>query len=402
MSFFASIPLLFISNSTTNSGIVNKHGLLIQDTCTTFSGSISDSLITKAHNFGEEVPQYTYITTPTRDASIKSSNIPAVIIGAAYNLNQVQPVTNPSIIPIRKFLKESPRITTLDSLLNFSYGIILDTKTKDLNAYLNIVSISDIIGYVTGTERDFNDLVSFIRGNLEEFSEFTADITVNSLYLLKQIFVKDSFVYAAVTSGLEIFDINTGVSLFLKKITSIRTHTLWGNDETLFLGGEGKLLKIAFSDLHTDYNSSVITESYLLSSETINYIHGKNKALLIATDVGVEYINWEGLQTIRSSTVIENVSKCFLTNNAAYYINTATVSGVTTAYLNKKQTLVYDWILPTIVYGAEVFGVGNILTDMYITENTASNGGNTIFCATTSGIYVIDEDSNYKNIYYTR
>ena len=63
-----------------------------------------------------------------------------------------------------------------------------------------------------------------------------------------------------------------------------------------------------------------------------------------------------------------------------------------------------DWSEPSYSYitGSGIFQVGLQLTDMFITEGTAEYGGNTIFCTTSSGVYVIDEDSKEYAVYYTR
>jgi len=62
-----------------------------------------------------------------------------------------------------------------------------------------------------------------------------------------------------------------------------------------------------------------------------------------------------------------------------------------------------DWNDPDYSYitGSGIFESGIELNDVFITENTSSNGiNNTIFCATSSGVYVIEEETEEYAIYY--
>ncbi len=72
--------------------------------------------------------------------------------------------------------------------------------------------------------------------------------------------------------------------------------------------------------------------------------------------------------------------------------------------LNRLDTTLCDWAVPSHSYttGSGIFVSGIKLTDLYITSNTAKMGGNTVFCTTTSGAYVVDEDTLNYAIYYTR
>lgn len=263
--------------------------------------------------------------------------------------------------------------------------------------------------------KDFKDLSICIRVKHEESknlnslirkidiaeTSFSVEIVPYIAYIIHQVFTKGSYIYAASGTGISIFDL-TG-SLLYNKITEGKViKTIWGNDTTLFFGGQIGLYKIEYETLHNDYENS-IPEEFHLPTSNIKYIHGKNDSLLVCTDNTIEYFNWGTNPFIRSKTNIENVTKCFLTNNSAYYINNTTISGITTYILNKKTNLLTDWETPTKTYitGDSIFASNIYLTDIFITEQTAIFGGNTIFCTTTSGVYVIDENSLEYAIYYS-
>ena len=398
MSTFSYIPLLYIGNSTTNSGIVNKHGFISFDTCTTFSGTMNYFL----SNEVTLLTQSNVNTSKICYAKQDSNSLPTLNILNAPNISNAVPAFATGPNAARHYLQSTPKINGLNSLLSYCFGLILDTKNRDLAAIIQVVSIENLAGFIVGTTQEITELTSFIRPFIEESQLFYADILAKSNYVLKQILTKNNFVYAAVGMGIQIFDINTNASLYLKEILGYRINNIWGNTTDLYYGGQGKLLTISYNTLHNNFSTSQISESFLLGSETINYIHGYNKSLLIATDIGVEYINWESENIIRSSTNILNVNKCFLTRNAAYYSTNTTISGIIHATLYVQKYLQEDWNNAYKQYDYTLFKENVSITDIFVTEDTASNGYDTIFCSTTNGIFAIDEYTDKKAIYYKR
>lgn len=387
MGLFASIPLFFTSN-TTNSGIVNSYGPIVHGNSTTISGGPNnDPELLQIYGPNTKGPINNFIS--------KNAENKGLAIASTY------------ITPSNTYFESNIKIASIDSLLNFNYGVLLDLKIKsgitNLLADLNIISIDNIIGYIVPTQRDESDLSVYVRRALREENTFDAVVEVKIPYKLFQVFTKNNYVYAAVQKGIEIFDLTTNASIYIREVPNTRITTIWGNDTTLFFGGIGGLFYIDYENLHNDYENSTISGSFSLKSNTVNYIHGKNKELLVTTSSGVEYFNWSSNPTIKSSTYIENAGKCFLTSDAAYYFTNTVVSGESYWTLNKKQNLITDWAQPTKTFSTgDTFTLSTALTDIYVTEKTTINGNNTIFCATTSGIYVIDEDENKKAIYYTR
>lgn len=387
MGLFASIPLFFTSN-TTNSGILNSYGPIVHGNSTTISGGPSnDPELLQVYGPNTKGPINNYIT--------KNVENKGLAIASTY------------VIPSNTYFDSNIKIASIDSLLNFNYGILLDLKIKsgitNLLADLNVISIDNIIGYIVPTQREIKDLSTYVRRALREENTFDAIVEVKIPYKLFQVFTKNDYVYAAVQKGIEIFDLNTNASLYIREVPNTRITTIWGNNTTLFFGGIGGLFYIDYINLHADYENATISGSFTLKSQVVKYIHGKETALLVTTSSGVEYFNWSNNPTIKSRTYIENSGKCFLTTDAAYYFTNTTISGEPYWTLNKKQNLITDWEQPTKTFNTgDTFTLSTALTDIYVTEGTTLNGNNTIFCATTSGIYVIDEDENKKVIYYTR
>lgn len=230
--------------------------------------------------------------------------------------------------------------------------------------------------------------------------DLSAEITVE---LLRQIHTYGDYVYSASLIGIDIFNAITGSFIYRKLVPDCTIVTIWGNSDTLFFGGTG-LFYVKYNDLHSDYEGSILKTLSTTTSNYVRYIHGLNNSLLISTSSGIEYINWENNPTILSVTSIENPGKCFLTGDTAYYINSVTTSGVTQFNLNTKRNLLTNWYIPTYTYttGSGMFDENITMNDIYITEKTAWNGGNTIFCATSSGVYVIDEDTLEYVRYFKR
>lgn len=388
MGIFGAIPLLFTPN-VTNSGIVNGFGLLVHGNSTTFSGGPSDDP-ELLKSFGQDLKQFTDNTVLTT-GTIRST---------AY-------ISDTSVTPAQTYFSSNIQIASIDSLLNFNYGILLDLKIRsgivNLLADLNVISIDNIIGYIVPTQREIKDLSTYVRRAVREENTFDAVVEVKIPYKLFQVFTKNEYVYAAVQKGIEVFDLNTSASLYIREVPNTRITTIWGNATTLFFGGIGGLFYIDYVNLHADYENATISGSFPLKSQIVRYIHGKDTSILVTTSSGVEYFNWSSNPVIKSNTYIENAGKCFLTSDSAYYFTNTTLSGEAYWTLNKKQNLITDWTQPTKTFNTgDTFTLSTALTDLYITERTTTSGNNTIFCATTSGIYVIDEDEDKKAIYYTR
>ncbi|MBV5347155.1 hypothetical protein JZU46_02915 [bacterium] len=285
------------------------------------------------------------------------------------------------------------KVITLPKTASVNF-IFKHSDSIGLGSYLNIVSLEDFPAFIRANKQEYSDLIGFSRAASESYSGFSCSITVTSDYIVHQVFTKGDYVYIAAERGTDIVNINTGLSVYFKETLAIRTITIWGNEDTLFVAGINGLFQIDYIDLHNDYVYSAFKTSFPISAEP-TYIHGKDKQLLVCTVSGIDYINYTRNPTIKSSCIIDNVSKCFMTTTKAYYITHNTISGSVYAAINRKDNLLTDWSIASKIYmsGDGILPKDIYLTDIFVTETTAFYGGNTIFCTTTSGIYIIDEDT---------
>ena len=220
--------------------------------------------------------------------------------------------------------------------------------------------------------------------------------------LLNQIWTDEYYVYAAIDFGLEIIDIVTEM-----KIAYIDYHngfnSVWANDERVYLAttnsGIKYLDKTCISgSIMTPYDLGACLTDYLtpygITNNNVRYIHGNDNRLMCCTESGVDILS----SVTRTHTTISDAYKCFLTSRDGYYTS---VSGVWSV---SRVSSLTDWVTPDEIYvaGGGILHSGATMNDIFVTKETASDGtNNTLFIATNSGIYVIDEATGDKGVYYT-
>jgi hypothetical protein len=239
--------------------------------------------------------------------------------------------------------------------------------------------------------------------------------------ILYQIWTDEYYIYCATSSGLGVvsllstlsgspeseswIDIN-GLGAFSNNLAGY--STVWANSDAVFLGScfEGiKIINknaiITNTDAPIDLNSYVM--NYLnypdITSDNIRYLHGNNDKLLCITDSGVDVYKMHP-QAYRSTSSESNAYKGFMTNSGKFYY---TVSGTNRWFVKIMYTCLADWAEPDYEYatGSGVLASGISINDIYVTEGTSSDGiSNTLFLATSSGAYVLDEGTNEYAIYY--
>lgn len=220
---------------------------------------------------------------------------------------------------------------------------------------------------------------------------------------LNQLWTDSDYIYAATSEGLKIFE-NDSIDEFAYVTYSSGFSTVWGNHNKIFAGTTNSGIKylnktcISGAELISCLNDfSDLTYYSELTSNNITYIHGHEDTLGIVTESGVEIIKIDP-QSYRSYTTISGARKCFMTTEKFYY----TVSG-TEWSLNRVDSYLYNWNTPDKSYitGSGIFAAGISLNDIFVTENTGHDGiSNTLFVATSSGVYVIDEITDNYDIYY--
>lgn len=222
---------------------------------------------------------------------------------------------------------------------------------------------------------------------------------------LRQVWVDQNYAYGATASGLNIIDLETN-SIIAYTYEETGFTTLWGSNDIIYLGtlddGVKYIEKSSISGTENSPNDlTSFVESYNyyynVGSTNIKYIHGNNNTLAVVTSNGIDILNNEytGYKSSLSNT---NVTKCFLTSNCEVYYIIQEPSVNKVAMVN---TCLCDWTLPDTVYlnDGTIIGDDVGITDIFVTTNTSISGGsNTMFIATSSGAYVVDEDSlGYDN-----
>lgn len=229
--------------------------------------------------------------------------------------------------------------------------------------------------------------------------------------MLFSMWSDENYVYVATSSGSEIYDIVSEEKYAYINYFSGFTST-WASNEQVFLGttasGIKYINKTCISgniynpvELSTCLNNfSTFTPYHNLTSDNIRYIHGNDDLLMCCTDLGIDVIKAEP-QGYRSSTTISGgAEKCFMTQNGFYY----TISGTNEWSLNRVDSCLCDWDNPNYSYitGSGILPAGEKINDIFVTENTSENGiNNTIFCATSLGVYIIDEGTRVYAVYTT-
>lgn len=222
--------------------------------------------------------------------------------------------------------------------------------------------------------------------------------------VLHQVWRDNNYAYAVTTSGLEMFDITTS-----NKVAYIYSEdgftTIWGNNNFIYFGTSNEGIKyldkttISGGDLAN--NLQYYDHYYNTGSDNIKYLHGYENTVVAVTDEGIDILNMDG-QGFKSTTSGTNFTKCFMTSkNEVYYI----IQEAETNGIGKINSTKCDWQTPDIFYesGASFLPAELNINDIFVTENTSSEGNkNTLFVATSEGAYVVDEGTDEFDIYYTK
>lgn len=216
--------------------------------------------------------------------------------------------------------------------------------------------------------------------------------------ILYQVYTDDNYVYAAHSAGVNIIDLQSE-ELVCYATFSSGFNSVVGNMENVYLGTSASgVFYFNKSEIYgTKYSPGNISSSvyplsttYLPSCSEISSLAIYDYDLAVVTTEGLDIIGMAPGKEFKSSTTLSGITKSFLTSKKEiYYIEN---SGIWS--LNKVTPYLCDWEVPTIKYSVGdsflIAGVG--LNDLFITENTSLNNiDNTVFIATTSGIYVHDE-----------
>ncbi len=264
--------------------------------------------------------------------------------------------------------------------------------------------------YSFGEAVELDCYLAWVESNTGQWSESNQNqwnVCFNDL--LNQIWSDDDYVYAAITFGLDIISMAAE-----QKIAYIEHklgfNTVWANDDRVYLGTTFSGIKyIDITCVSGTVGSPLDLATCLIdyvspfgvSSQTIRYIHGtSDDYLMCCTDAGVD-VYYMKPTMYRSTHETTGAYKCFMTSSGKFYYTS--VSGSEWS-LNRVDKPLWDWTSPDYSYttSGTILQAGLTINDIFVTENTASNStDNTVFIATTSGVYVIDEGSLDYVVYYT-
>lgn len=227
-----------------------------------------------------------------------------------------------------------------------------------------------------------------------------------------QVFSYPGYACAISQAGMAIYDLDLPTQKFAIVTYSGGFTSIAGNNSKIFLGTTNAGIKCidintvsgSFTSTFPAENSEnlyTFKEAPELQSNNVRYLHVYDNYLATCTNSGVEYITISGSPSYHTYTTTQEATKCFVLPNQVYY--TTSTSGIP-ASLNRVDNCTANWESPTFIYnttGAGIFAAGLAINDIAITKNTSVSGtNNCVFCATSSGIYAIDEGtSNYKIFY---
>jgi len=226
--------------------------------------------------------------------------------------------------------------------------------------------------------------------------------------ILKQIWTDDTYVYAATTDGLNIIDLASELA-YAHVTYQDGFNSVWSDESKVYLAtpasGVKYIDKTCISgSVVSPYELMICLVDYLgypdLLSDQVGYLHGNNGHMVFSTVSGINYRGPDPYYQ-RAEGIVTQSSKVFITSTGKMYYTTWSGS---TWSINVKNADNQDWTVPDKVYqtGTFLINSGVDILDIFITEGTSSTGvNNTIFVATTSGIFVIDEELDDGETYYT-
>lgn len=227
-------------------------------------------------------------------------------------------------------------------------------------------------------------------------------------YLLNQIWTDNTYVYAATTDGLNIIQLTSELA-YAHVTYSGGFNSVWSDDDKVYVATSGTgvkyLEKTCISgSIVSPYELITCLVDYLnypeILSDYINYLHGNNGHMIFSTVSGINYRGPDPYYQ-KASSPTAPVIKVFITSEGKMYYTTSSGS---IWQINVKNADNQDWITPDKIYetGTFLINSGVEILDIFVTEGTSDSGvNNTIFVATTSGVFVIDEELDESDTYYT-
>lgn len=206
---------------------------------------------------------------------------------------------------------------------------------------------------------------------------------------LNHLYISDDYIFAATTSGLYVSDVYSPNTIQSYIPIDGGCTSVWCDSGYTFIATHNGVYK---TDRRLQQPIAIYLEYPFINSNNVSYIHGNGNFIISCTDVGVNITRRFSEYT--TNCEVENSTKCFVTVGGQYYYNSSTGDEYS---VNKLYSNNSDWSLADVVYttGSGFLCSGVTINDVFVTENTSINhGSNTLFIATSSGVYIYDEGSS--------
>ena len=210
---------------------------------------------------------------------------------------------------------------------------------------------------------------------------------------MRNIWTDDTYIFKATTSGVNIYDIDTGGTVAIVQYGT-GMSSVWSDDTYLYMGTTNSgVLWLPISVISGTYdltNQLSIYRGYPnITNDHVNYLHGSGDYLCITTISGVDHINLTTSSGIY--TTVSGAKKCYQTAEGRFYY-----------CFDDDLNVVYDntqnWTNPGYIYsvGDGIIQAGVEINDIFVTEDTSiyQSDDNVIFLATSNGVTIIEERKN--------
>lgn len=239
-------------------------------------------------------------------------------------------------------------------------------------------------------------------GNYHQWLGLPQEITLSGL---NQVYIDSNYVYAANQYGMYVYSVE-----FERLIATLAYdngfNSLCGNDEKIYLATSDDGIKYVNKtcvsgsvDEHVDLSHCLIDYTdYAITSNKVRYLHCNNNFLACCTNTGVDVISFGNYRSYSSGNF--DVYKCFISSVGKLYYTKVIddYSNIDVVYDTSSNWSTYDYRWST---RSGIFQENSTINDIYVTEATATSGFNTLFVATTSGAYIIDEYNSDYEVFIT-
>jgi hypothetical protein len=175
------------------------------------------------------------------------------------------------------------------------------------------------------------------------------------------------------------------------------------NDKYLFYSTTYTGINYACISGINDINDNINYSSHVynfasypnITANHTKYIHCNNNYIICCTLSGIDCYDITTTSGYRYYTTFSGAQKCFVLNNDAYY---TTQSGNYESVVIIKD-ITNNWDTPYKIYdntGLNTFEYNIKIKDLFVKYGEDYN---TIYCATSSGVYEVNEDTGAANIY---